>query len=76
MATSVNQYHVATYSFSKTAFKDGYKIEKGLRLAVDMSTASQAVGALTVQTIDHEQVRENALTSFDTALLMSAREHR
>lgn len=68
MATSVDQYHVAAYSFGKAALKEGYKIEKVLSSTVDMSTASQAVGKVAIQTTDHDHFHENALTSFDTAL--------
>lgn len=74
MKETSDQYHVAAYSFGKSALKEGYQILKVLSSTVDMSTASSAVGKVSIQTTDHDHFHENALTSFDTALTLVGKE--
>lgn len=74
IASTNEQYRVATYSFGKYALQNGHRIEKIASLSLDMNSVGNATEDVTLMTTNHDWYNHNALTSFDTSLRMIGRE--
>lgn len=74
LASTNEQYRVASYSFGKYALQNGYRIEKIASLSLDMNTVGNATEDVTLMTTNHDWYNHNALTSFDTSLKLIGRE--
>lgn len=65
---STNLFRFAAYSFGPYALEPGYRIGKLSGLTDDLSSVRNAAGNLDLETTDHHNYNQDALTSFDTAL--------